>query len=123
MARAPQTTKSPATKKGGKSVASASPKKGPKKRRAPMNEKLVNLYAAELNSALGSSSFEPLFSRLKDDKEVGQDEAIGIASALLEAPVAASTARGTALNRIVKLHNSVATFKLKQRAVGGRSAA
>ena len=88
-----------------------------------MNDKLVKLYAAELNTALGSSSFEVLFNRLKDDSDIGQDEAIGIASIMLESPLTPSTARGTALNRILKLHNSLATFKLKQRAVGGRSAA
>ncbi len=88
-----------------------------------MNQTIVKQYAAEIKTTLGNSSFEQLFARLKDDHEVQQDEAIALASIILEAPVAPSTARGTALSRILKLHNSLATFKLKQRAVGGRSAA
>lgn len=106
-----------------KSVASASPKAARNKRRGPMNEKLVKAYAEELAAALGSARFEEIFARLKEDADVRQDEAVAIASLLLEASVAPSTARGTALARILKLHNSLATFKLKQRAVGGRSAA
>jgi hypothetical protein len=88
-----------------------------------MNEKLVKAYAGELSAALGSANFEGIFARLKDDAHVRQDEAVAITSLMLEAPVAPSTARGAALARILKLHNSLATFKLKQRAVGGRSAA
>lgn len=130
MARA-SAKKSPPKKKVGKtkiakskkSVASASPKSARKKGRKPMNEKLVKAYAAQLSEALGNASFEELFARLKDDTDVRQDEAVAITSLLLEAPVAPSTGRGAALGRILKLHNSLATFKLKQRAVGGRSAA
>jgi hypothetical protein len=88
-----------------------------------MNEQLVKSYAKELSDALGNPAFNEIFARLKDDASIRQDEAIGIASQLLEAPVAPSTARGAALARILKLHNSLATFKLKQRAVRGRSAA
>lgn len=88
-----------------------------------MDEKLTRHYADALNAVIGKAEFEAVFTRLRDDSKAGQEEAIGIASILLEAPVAPSTARGTALNRILKLHNSLATFKLKQRAVGGRSAA
>jgi len=88
-----------------------------------MNEKLVETYAAELKATLGSARFEEIFARLKDDPDVRQDEAVGLASLLLEASVAPSTGRGAALGRILKLHNSLARFKLKQRAVGGRSAA
>jgi len=88
-----------------------------------MNDTLIKQYAAKITAVLGDSSFELLFDRLKDDSEVRQDEAVALASILLEAPVAPSTSRGTALGRILKLHNSLATFKLKQRAVGGRSAA
>jgi hypothetical protein len=88
-----------------------------------MNDKLVKEYVGHLSAALGSSTFEDVFARVKDDAEVRQEEAVAIASLLLDAPVAPSTARGAALARILKLHNSLATFKLKQRAVGGRSAA
>jgi len=88
-----------------------------------MNESVVNLYTAELAGALGNSTFDEIFNCLKGDSHVKQNEAVAIASNLLQAKVAASTARGAALGRILKLHNSLATFKLKQRAVGGRSAA
>jgi hypothetical protein len=109
--------------KSKKSVASALPKAARKKGRGPMNDKLVKEYATQLSAALGSSPFEELFARLKDDPAVRQDEAVAITSLLLEAQVAPSTGRGAALGRILKLHNSLTTFKLKQRAVGGRSAA
>jgi hypothetical protein len=110
------------TAKPRKSVASASSKTA-KKRRGPMNERLVKTYAAQLRAALGNADFEDVFASLRGDAEVKQPEAAAITSLLLEAPVAPSTARGTALARILKLHNSLATFKLKQRAVRGRSAA
>lgn len=105
------------------SVASASPKKRQRKRRGPMNDNLVKRYVTEVAAALGEKQFEALFAKLTDDIDVGQDEAIALTSIILDAPVAPSTTRGAALKRILKLHNSLATFKLKQRAVGGRSAA
>ncbi len=105
-------------------VASASPQTGRKKKmHGPINHALIDRYAADLKKALGGSAFDAVFLRLKDDKEIQQAEAVAIASVLLEAKVSDSTARGTALGRILKLHNSLLTFKLKQRAVGGRSAA
>ncbi|MFN3626027.1 MAG: hypothetical protein ACK4TP_18480 [Hyphomicrobium sp.] len=88
-----------------------------------MNEALVKRYAAEIETALGEPGFETMFARLNEDGSIGQDEAVALTSILLDAPVAPSTTRGAALKRILKLHNSLATFKLKQRAVGGRSAA
>lgn len=88
-----------------------------------MDQRIVQEYSAELKKHLGSPEFEAVLLKLKADPGVRQDEAVAIASELLEAKIAASTARGTALSRIVKLNNSVVTFKLKQKAVGGRSAA
>lgn len=88
-----------------------------------MNDALVRQYADDLKAALGHPQFNTIFDRLKADSSIRQDEAVALASLLLEATVAASTARGTALGRISKLHNSLVTFKLKQKAVGGRSAA
>ncbi len=105
-------------------VASASPKAGRKKKmHGPLNQALVDRYASDLKTLLGNSAFEDVFRRLKDDKNVQQPEAAAIAGLLLGAKVPDSTARGTSLSRILKLHNSLLTFKLKQRAVGGRSAA
>lgn len=130
MARASAKRSAPKKKSGTakkakskKSVASASPKPARKKRRGLMNETLAKAYASELATALGNTGFQDIFARLSEDPDVRQDEAVVIASLLLEAPVAPSTSRGTALARILKLHNSLKTFKLKQRAVGGRSAA
>jgi hypothetical protein len=88
-----------------------------------MNDALVKRYAAQVEAALGESQFDALFAKLMQDAEVSQVEAVSLASIILDAPVTPSTARGAALKRILKLHNSLATFKLKQRAVGGRSAA
>ena len=117
----PPTAKSASSKSP---VASASPKSGRKKKmHGPFNRALVERYASDLKMLLGEGAFEDTFRRLKDDKEVQQAEATAIASVLLDARVPDSTARGTALGRILKLHNSLLTFKLKQRAVGGRSAA
>lgn len=88
-----------------------------------MNDAVVKRYAKEIEASLGQAQFEAVFAKLTDDAEVGVDEAVALTSAILDAPLAPSTTRGAALKRILKLHNSLATFKLKQRAVGGRSAA
>jgi len=88
-----------------------------------MNEALVKRYASEIEAALGDAAFEAVFNRLTADVEFGQQEAVALTSILLDAPVTPSTTRAAALKRILRLHNSLATFKLKQRAVGGRSAA
>lgn len=106
-----------------KSVASASPRLVRRRKRGPMNDALVTRYASDLKAMLGTNAFEEIFERLKGDRDIQQDEAVAIASLLLESKIAASTARGAALGRIAKLHSSLLTFKLKQRAVGGRSAA
>jgi hypothetical protein len=113
----------PKTAKSKKSVASTSRPSGRKRGRKPMNDILVKQYAGDLAAALGKDAFKGLFSQLKNDAQVRQDEAVAIAAILLEANVAPSTARGAALGRILKLHDSLVTFKLKQRATGGRSAA
>lgn len=121
-----ESTKAPKSKpaKAKKSVASASPQTGRRKKmHGTTNQTLVERYALELKSTMGEQAFEDVFRRLKDDASIFQGEAAAIASVLLQAKVSDSTARGTALGRILKLHNSLLTFKLKQRAVGGRSAA
>ncbi|MGE8941268.1 hypothetical protein ACO2I3_05080 [Leptospira interrogans] len=121
-----ESTKTSKTKsaKVTKSVASASPQTGRRKKmHGTTNQTLVERYALELQNVMGDRAFEDVFRRLKDDANIYQREAVAIASLLLQAKVSESTARGTALGRILKLHNSLLTFKLKQRAVGGRSAA
>lgn len=106
-----------------KPVASALRAKKSKRTAQPMNTAIVASYSAALNKVLGSADFDDVFSRLKSDSTVGQAEAVSIASEILESKIASSTTRTAALGRILKLHGSVVTFKLKQRAVGGRSAA
>jgi hypothetical protein len=105
-----------------KPVASASRKK-PKKARAIMDHSVVRSYLAELVANLGDDEgFSSVFHLLETDKNVRQPEAVAIGSEFV-APMAASTARAAALERIWKRHKSLMSFKLKQRAVGGRSAA
>lgn len=106
-----------------KKAASASPANKRKRSRGPMNEALAKSYAAELKANLGTPKFDAVFNRLTNDTEMRQEEAVAVASLILDAQVAPSTARGTALGRITKLHNNLVTFRLKQKAVGGRSAA
>lgn len=113
----------PKAKTSKKSVASASPASKRARSRGQMNLALVQDYLLEIKNALGSQKFDAVFAKLRADKSVGQTEAVEIASLLLEHRVASGTARSAALDRIVKLHTSLTTFKLKQKAVGGRSAA
>ena len=105
-----------------KSVASASRRKK-KRTRRQMNENVVMDYLAKLEAALGDDElFLPVFEDLKRDRAVQQPEAVAIASRFV-APTSASTSRGRALERVLRRHQSLVSFKLKQRAMGGRSAA
>lgn len=88
-----------------------------------MNKQVVDRYAIDLRRTLGASDFQQTFEKLSNDSEVKQPEAVAILGYLLESSVAPSTPKAAALARILKLHTSLATFKLKQRAVGGKSAA
>jgi hypothetical protein len=104
-----------------KSVASASKRKTKAPR--PMNEALVAEYLARLEAALGrDDEFAVVFSELQKNPSVMQAEAIAIGSKFV-APMAASTSKAKAFERILKRHRNLVTFKLKQRAIGGRSAA
>lgn len=105
-----------------RSVASASSKNS-KKAQRKMNTAIVEAYLVRLQAALGvDEAFPALLKELADDPAVKQPEAVEIASRFV-AKTAASTARKKALERIADRHLSLMTFKLKQRAVGGRSAA
>lgn len=92
---------------------------GPKE---PVNEAIVHKYVTYLNASMGSTAFEEAFSALKEDNNAKQAEVVAVLSALLEAKVAPSTSRSDALARVLKLHNNLVTFKLKQRAMNGKSA-
>ncbi len=104
-------------------VASASGKQPRKRERAVIDVELVNDYLRRLEAALGDEAkFRPVFTKLGNDAAVGQPEAVELAS-LFVARTAASTSRAKALERIEKRHANLAMFKLKQRAMQGRSAA
>jgi hypothetical protein len=109
--------------KSKKAVASASRKKQKTRGKAVSNEAIVKRYLAKLEAALGDdNAFLPLFEELKLDGAVRQSEAVALAS-LFVTKTPESTSRAKALERVLKRHNSLATFKLKQRAMAGRSAA
>lgn len=105
-----------------KSVVPASKTKQ-KRTRAAMDQTAVRKYLAELEASLGSDAeFMAIFARLEADKSIHQVEAVAIGSEFV-APMAASTPRGKVLERILKRHKNLNSFKQRQRAVGGRSAA
>lgn len=105
-----------------KSVASASGKKQ-KRTRAVMDRTVVQSYLAELVVSLGDDdAFMKVFNQLNDDKAVRQVEAVGIGCEFV-APMAASTTKAKVLERILKRHKNLVSFKRRQKAVGGRSAA
>lgn len=103
-------------------VASAS-QANPKRRAAVINENIVSTYLIKLEAALGDDrAFLPVYEALKADPKVQQAEAVALASKFV-ARTPDSTARSKALERVLKRHSALASFKLKQRAMAGRSAA
>jgi hypothetical protein len=87
------------------------------------NEAVVQTYLGKLQAALGDNrAFLPLFEQLSTDASVRQAEAVELAS-LFVAKTSDGTSRAKALERVLKRHQSLASFKLKQRAMAGRSAA
>ena len=88
-----------------------------------INENLVSAYLSRLEAALGDDrEFTPIFEALQTDAEVRQAEAVALASRFV-AKTADSTPRAKALERVYKRHASLSSFRLKQRAMAGRSAA
>ena len=105
------------------SVASASQDPSRRRSKPVFNEAIVTDYLAKLESALGDDlAFVPIFEHLKADPCVHQAEAVALASQFV-AKTADNTARSKALERVYKRHASLAMFRLKQRAMAGRSAA
>lgn len=104
----------------GKKVASASRKRKPKKAQRPMNEDQIAEYVSRLEKALGDDDkFLPIIDELSN---VAVAELVAIASRFV-APMPASSTRQKAVDRILKRHQNLMSFKRKQKAVGGRSAA
>jgi hypothetical protein len=88
-----------------------------------INETIVSTYLTKLEAALGDDrAFLPIFEALQADREVHQAEAVALATKFV-AKTADSTPRGKALERVLKRHAALASFRLKQRAMAGRSAA
>jgi hypothetical protein len=103
-------------------VVSASQAK-PKKQKPMINETVVSTYLPKLEAALGDNrAFLQVFEALKSDPEVHQAEAVALATKFV-AKTAESTPRAKALERVLKRHEALASFRLKQRAMAGRSAA
>jgi len=88
-----------------------------------MNEAVVADYLAKLEASLGDDkAFMRVFGAMIEDAAVRQVEAVGIVSRFVS-PMAASTPKATALDRILRRHKNIVGFDRKQRAIGGRSAA
>jgi hypothetical protein len=88
-----------------------------------MNEKVVTAYLAKLEASLGDDdAFMRVFDTLRADPEVRQVEAVGLAGRFVS-PMAASTSKAKAFERILRRHQNIISFDRKQRAVRGRSAA
>lgn len=104
----------------GRKVASASKTGKPKKAQRPMNEDLIAAYVSRLEQALGDDErFLPIVDELSN---VAVSELVAIASKFVS-PMAASSSKKSAIDRIKKRHENLMSFKRKQKAVGGRSAA
>jgi hypothetical protein len=83
----------------------------------------VDAYAAQLERALGNDeAFMVVFEELRNGSDLNTADLIAIASKFV-APMAASSTKQKALDRILKRHQNLMSFKRKQKAVGGRSAA
>ncbi|WP_072392186.1 hypothetical protein [Hyphomicrobium sp. CS1GBMeth3] len=105
----------------GKKVASASKTGKPKKPRKPkMTEDQISDYVARLEQAVGDNDkFLPIIDELNS---AAVAELVAIASKFVS-PMAASSTKKSAVERIMKRHQNLLSFKRKQKAVGGRSAA
>jgi hypothetical protein len=109
--------------KGKAKVASASRSKTTERRPTVINEAKVANYLLRLKAALGDNkTFLPIFEAIKADPEIRQAEAVELATQFV-ARTAPSTTRAKALERVLKRHTSLASFKLKHEAMAGRSAA
>ena len=79
-------------------------------------------YGERLKSLLGEAGFEDLLSEALQDKKLKQPDLVAIAEAM-GSEVPARTSKKKVAERLLSRHRSLATFKAKQRAMAGRSAA
>jgi hypothetical protein len=99
----------------------ASPSKRGKAAGAAVHNDLVERYRRQLEANLGNeAAFLPVYNQLRDDALMAPGE-----MAALTRLMAGSAARGkpAGLRKIFSLHQALMTFKAKDRATGGRSAA
>lgn len=88
-----------------------------------MDEAIVSDYLGRLNVALGNDAeFRAIFDQMKRDTKVGQPEAVGIVSGFLS-PVAKSTTKTKAFERIWARHANLRAHMVKERVTASRSAA
>lgn len=106
-----------------KSVVASASRKSKKRTPKMINQAIVASYLTRLEAALGDSpAFLPLFESMVSDPEIGQAEAVALATAFVS-KTSDGTSRAKALERVLKRHTALASFRLKQRAMAGRSAA
>ena len=99
-------------------VTSATP---PKAKPLPV-ETIVSDYAERLSKEYGLDGFEDLLATVLQDRRVKKTELIQIARKLGH-DVSPRASKATIANKILRRHKDLATFKLKQKAMAGRSAA
>jgi hypothetical protein len=104
-----------------KKVASASRSRS-RRGAGPVNQALVDNYLRRLEAALGDDvAFSALYRELEQDAEVTKLEAVAIANRFM-GPVAASTSRPKALQRILFRHRKLMDFMTGSESIGGKAA-
>lgn len=102
-------------------------KKIPKATKAPKtgpDADVILSYVTRLLNAVGSDSFEQIFSSLKSDKNLSREPLVTIASGVQggKRPLPSSTTRKAALAIIRKGHDAFMSTRAGIEATGGRSA-
>jgi hypothetical protein len=88
----------------------------------PVDRTLIDSYIRRLETALGDdAAFTALYLELDQDSQVGKAEAVAIADCFM-GPVAASTTRPKALQRILFRHRKLMGFTTGSESIGGKAA-
>jgi hypothetical protein len=104
----------------GPKVASASRQRRTKGT-ASVDRALVEKYLTQLEASLGKDEFVKLYDDLRNDAEVTKLEAVEIADRFM-GPVAPSTSRAKALQRVLYRHRKLMDFSSGSESIGGRAA-
>ena len=87
-----------------------------------MNQILIDNYVSRLEAALGNNAgFMALYRELDNDAQVTKAEAVLIANRFM-GPVAASTSRLKALQRVLFRHRKLMGFTTGSESIGGKAA-